>query len=127
MIGFSSISLAGFCAFLTDARTLVPVDISDVERSCHFSSCRALYEYQWSYHASFQRLTVHSPGITHTSTDSQSWSHGINMGEKTKVIVVGAGIVGPILAIFLKMKGYEPVIYERTDQLSDAGLSMVYV
>ncbi|KAG2046341.1 FAD/NAD(P)-binding domain-containing protein [Suillus hirtellus] len=31
-----------------------------------------------------------------------------------KVIIVGAGIVGPVLAVFLKMKGYDPVIYETS-------------
>jgi len=30
----------------------------------------------------------------------------------TKVIVVGCGIAGPVLAIFLKMKGYEPVVFQ---------------
>ncbi|KAJ3559367.1 hypothetical protein NM688_g399 [Phlebia brevispora] len=43
----------------------------------------------------------------------------------TKVLVVGAGIAGPVLSIFLKSKGYDPVIYERTDgPISDAGLSL---
>ena len=46
------------------------------------------------------------------------------MGAKTKVIVVGAGIAGPILAIFLKLKGHEPIVYERTDGLSIAGQSL---
>lgn len=42
----------------------------------------------------------------------------------TKVIVVGCGIAGPVLAIFLKLKGYEPVVYERLSQPEDAGLSL---
>ncbi|PCH43569.1 FAD/NAD(P)-binding domain-containing protein [Wolfiporia cocos MD-104 SS10] len=44
--------------------------------------------------------------------------------SRTKVIIAGAGIAGPILAIFLKMKGYEPVVYERVDELADVGLSL---
>ena len=43
---------------------------------------------------------------------------------QTKVIVVGAGIAGPVLALFLKQIGYEPVIYERTSSIADAGLSL---
>ncbi|KAI0790637.1 hypothetical protein C8Q75DRAFT_95567 [Abortiporus biennis] len=42
----------------------------------------------------------------------------------TKVIIAGCGIAGPILALFLKQKGYEPVIYERTETVTDAGLSL---
>lgn len=49
------------------------------------------------------------------------------MESKTKVIIAGAGIAGPVLAIFLKLKGYEPVVYERTLSVPDAGLSLWYV
>ena len=42
----------------------------------------------------------------------------------TKVIVIGAGIAGPLLAVFLKHKGYDPVLYERTEKVSTAGLSL---
>ncbi|EKM53969.1 uncharacterized protein PHACADRAFT_145505 [Phanerochaete carnosa HHB-10118-sp] len=42
----------------------------------------------------------------------------------TKVIIVGAGIAGPLLAVFLKQKGYDPVLYERTESVSNAGLSL---
>ncbi|KAA1472789.1 FAD/NAD(P)-binding domain-containing protein [Dentipellis sp. KUC8613] len=41
-----------------------------------------------------------------------------------KVIIAGAGIAGPILAIFLKLRGYAPVVYERQPALGDAGLSL---
>ncbi|KAI0093159.1 hypothetical protein BDY19DRAFT_982954 [Irpex rosettiformis] len=40
----------------------------------------------------------------------------------TKVIVVGAGIAGPVLATFLKLRGYEPTVYERVPELPDGGL-----
>ncbi|KAI9066575.1 FAD/NAD-P-binding domain-containing protein [Trametes sanguinea] len=43
---------------------------------------------------------------------------------KTKVIIAGAGIAGPVLAMFLKAKGYEPVVYERSAQPTSHGLSL---
>ncbi|TFY69709.1 hypothetical protein EVG20_g3040 [Dentipellis fragilis] len=43
-----------------------------------------------------------------------------------KVIIAGAGIAGPILAVFLKLRGYAPVVYERLPVLGDAGLSLWY-
>lgn len=42
--------------------------------------------------------------------------------SRTKVIIVGGGIAGPILAMFLKLKGYEPIVYERTPNLGDRGI-----
>ena len=45
----------------------------------------------------------------------------------TKVIVVGAGIAGPLLSVLLKQKGYDPVLCERTDSLNTAGLSLWHV
>ncbi|GBE81426.1 FAD/NAD(P)-binding domain-containing protein [Sparassis crispa] len=44
--------------------------------------------------------------------------------SKTKVIIAGCGIAGPVLAIFLKGKGYEPVVYERLEKPTEQGLSM---
>lgn len=41
-----------------------------------------------------------------------------------KVIIAGCGIAGPVLAIFLKLKGYEPIVYERADGPSADGLSL---
>ncbi|KAJ6542084.1 FAD/NAD(P)-binding domain-containing protein [Mycena vulgaris] len=43
----------------------------------------------------------------------------------TKVIIVGCGIAGPVLALLLKQKGYDPVIYERGKRSPDAGLSLM--
>ncbi|KAJ7722658.1 FAD/NAD(P)-binding domain-containing protein [Mycena maculata] len=43
----------------------------------------------------------------------------------TKVIVVGCGIAGPVLALLLKQKSYEPVIYERGKRSPEAGLSLM--
>ncbi|KAI0654315.1 FAD/NAD-P-binding domain-containing protein [Cubamyces menziesii] len=44
---------------------------------------------------------------------------------KTKVIIAGAGIAGPVLAMFLKGTGYDPIIYERTESPTNHGLSLV--
>lgn len=41
-----------------------------------------------------------------------------------KVGIIGAGMAGPVLAVFLKSKGYDPIVYERTDSPSDAGLGL---
>ncbi|KAI5118837.1 hypothetical protein M0805_006157 [Coniferiporia weirii] len=43
----------------------------------------------------------------------------------TKVAIIGAGIAGPVLAMLLKQKGYEPTLYERTNTVTSAGLSLV--
>jgi 2-polyprenyl-6-methoxyphenol hydroxylase-like FAD-dependent oxidoreductase len=49
------------------------------------------------------------------------------MSTSAKVIVVGAGIAGPALATFLKLKGYQPVIYERVSTLPDGGIGHLCV
>lgn len=41
-----------------------------------------------------------------------------------KVGIVGCGIAGPVLALFLKLRGYEPVIYERYASPADFGLAI---
>ena len=41
-----------------------------------------------------------------------------------RVGVIGAGMAGPVLAVFLKTKGYDPIVFERNDSLSDIGLSI---
>ncbi|KAG1753021.1 hypothetical protein EDB19DRAFT_981046 [Suillus lakei] len=42
-----------------------------------------------------------------------------------RVIVVGAGIAGPVLAMFLKTRGYDPIIYERLPSPGEGGLSFM--
>ncbi|KAI0005339.1 hypothetical protein BJV74DRAFT_803530 [Russula compacta] len=42
-----------------------------------------------------------------------------------KVIIIGCGVAGPALAIFLKQLGFEPIIYERAKGFADAGLSLL--
>lgn len=46
--------------------------------------------------------------------------------SSTKVIIAGCGIAGPVLGVFLKSKGYHPIIYERNKRDLDAvGLSLM--
>ncbi|EKM53956.1 uncharacterized protein PHACADRAFT_209786 [Phanerochaete carnosa HHB-10118-sp] len=42
----------------------------------------------------------------------------------TRVAVIGAGVSGPVAAMLLKQKGYDPVVYERLDAISEAGLGL---
>ena len=72
--------------------------------------------------------TAYISGNAHWYTSSPTQTHPtMSSNSPTKVIIVGAGIAGPVLALFLKAKGYAPVVFERTDGLTDAGLSLWYV
>ncbi|PQE31679.1 Salicylate hydroxylase protein [Rutstroemia sp. NJR-2017a WRK4] len=42
-----------------------------------------------------------------------------------KVIIVGCGIAGPVIALLLQKKGYTPIILEKVRQLGDAGASLM--
>ncbi|KZT52073.1 FAD/NAD(P)-binding domain-containing protein [Calocera cornea HHB12733] len=42
-----------------------------------------------------------------------------------KVIVIGAGVTGPLVAMLLKYKGFDPVIYERHASPPSGGLSLL--
>lgn len=44
-----------------------------------------------------------------------------------RVLIIGAGVAGPPLATLLKMKGYDPVMFERIDGPSTGGLALGYV
>ncbi|KAI0073387.1 FAD/NAD(P)-binding domain-containing protein [Panus rudis PR-1116 ss-1] len=44
--------------------------------------------------------------------------------SKTRVIIAGCGIAGPVLAIILKQHGYDPVIYERVNAPPDSGIGL---
>jgi salicylate hydroxylase len=48
------------------------------------------------------------------------------MSTPPKVIISGCGIAGPVLAIFLKQKGYDPELYERLDSVVEQGLSFAF-
>ena len=44
------------------------------------------------------------------------------MGMNSKqVLIIGGGIAGPVLAIFLQRAGFSPQIFESTNGPSDAG------
>lgn len=42
----------------------------------------------------------------------------------TRVGIIGGGIVGPVVAIFLKLRGYDPVIYERRPAVLERGIGI---
>jgi salicylate hydroxylase len=42
----------------------------------------------------------------------------------TRVGIIGGGICGPVMAMLLKLKGYDPIIYERWPNLKDRGLGI---
>lgn len=42
-----------------------------------------------------------------------------------KVLVIGCGISGPAIAIFLKRKGYSPIVFEKTQTPGDVGASLM--
>ena len=44
-----------------------------------------------------------------------------------RVLVIGCGIAGPVLSIFLKRKGYDPVLFDRLDGVQEAGISLMYI
>lgn len=50
----------------------------------------------------------------------------INMSQEIskKVIVVGCGIAGPVIAILLQKKGYTPIVVEKVKELGDVGASL---
>lgn len=44
---------------------------------------------------------------------------------EVKVLIIGCGVAGPVLANFLKRKGYTPIVFERVTKLGDAGASLM--
>ena len=50
-----------------------------------------------------------------------------SQATSAKVILIGAGVAGPVLATFLKLKGYDPVVYERTSGPANSGVGHWYV
>lgn len=47
------------------------------------------------------------------------------MVGKSRVLIIGCGIAGPVLAVLLKRKSYHPVVYEKVNRLGDAGASLM--
>lgn len=44
---------------------------------------------------------------------------------EVKVLIIGCGVAGPVLAHFLKGKGYTPIVFEKVNKLGDAGASLM--
>lgn len=42
-----------------------------------------------------------------------------------KVIVIGCGVAGPVIALLLQKRGYEPIVFEKVHELGDAGASLM--
>ncbi|PYH70922.1 FAD-dependent oxidoreductase [Aspergillus vadensis CBS 113365] len=45
--------------------------------------------------------------------------------SSSAVLIIGCGIAGPVLAILLKRKGYNPIVFEKVQALGDAGASLM--
>ncbi|KAK8054741.1 hypothetical protein PG994_009808 [Apiospora phragmitis] len=43
----------------------------------------------------------------------------------SKVLIIGCGVAGPVMALLLKKKGYNPIIFERAEALGDIGASFL--
>ncbi|RFU76845.1 hypothetical protein TARUN_5431 [Trichoderma arundinaceum] len=41
------------------------------------------------------------------------------------VLIIGCGVAGPVLAILLKRKGYQPIVFEKVRELGTAGASLM--
>ena len=72
-------------------------------------------------------MAWHDEDLFHYSTGIVFFTVYNLLMSPAKVGVIGCGIAGPVLAIFLKLKGYEPVVYERYESTADAGLVIGYV
>ena len=44
---------------------------------------------------------------------------------RNSILVIGAGMAGPVMALFLKGLGFEVVAFEAHASLEDAGLSIL--
>ncbi len=42
-----------------------------------------------------------------------------------KAVIIGCGVAGPVLALLLQKKGYEPIVVEKVKELGDAGASLM--
>lgn len=52
-------------------------------------------------------------------------SHEMASAKGPKVLIIGAGISGPILALLLKKKGYSPIVLEKVRELGDVGSGLM--
>ncbi|KFY80935.1 hypothetical protein V499_00268 [Pseudogymnoascus sp. VKM F-103] len=49
----------------------------------------------------------------------------MNVDMEPKVLIIGCGVAGPVIALLLKKKGYTPVVLEKVRELGDAGASLM--
>ena len=47
------------------------------------------------------------------------------MSTEVAVLIIGCGVAGPVLANFLKRKGYHPIVFEKVSKLGDVGASLM--
>lgn len=45
--------------------------------------------------------------------------------RRTKVLIVDCGVAGPVLAVLLKHKSYQPLVFEKVKRLGDVGASLM--
>lgn len=43
----------------------------------------------------------------------------------TTVLVIGAGVAGPMLALYLQKKGYAPILFEKVKEPANIGAVLV--
>jgi salicylate hydroxylase len=44
----------------------------------------------------------------------------------TRVLIIGGGIAGPVLGLFLKIRGYDAIVFERLPHFVDLGVGLMY-
>lgn len=40
-------------------------------------------------------------------------------------MIIGCGVAGPVLAVLLKHKSHQPLVFEKVKRLGDAGVSLM--
>ena len=63
--------------------------------------------------------------ILYQLTSEAVASHYQVMTRSPRALIVGCGIAGPVLAILLKNKGYETIVFEKVQKLGDVGASLM--
>ena len=48
----------------------------------------------------------------------------VDPNASNTVLIVGGGIVGPVLALLLHQKGWKPIIVEKVKDLGESGLAI---
>jgi heterodisulfide reductase subunit A-like polyferredoxin len=52
-------------------------------------------------------------------------SNQLKTMSSAKVLIIGCGVAGPVIALLLQKKGYEPIVFEKVRELGDAGASLM--